>query len=134
MPDADFADVGALLACTDLEEVTVPFVGSSKTGAGSSFEGEFAYLFLNGARFEVPSSLKKITVTGGELIAFAFYGCSDVRYISACGLAAEDVSPQAFLGCSSLEQLHSPREDVLLSGEFTQERLPCGCMLFVRVD
>lgn len=134
LPDAAFADAGALLACTQLEEVTVPFVGSAKNAAGAAFQQEFAYLFLNGARFEVPPSLKRVTVTGGELIAFAFYACPNVEYISACGLSVEDIEPQAFLGCTSLSELHSPRADVLLSGEFTQELLPCGCTRFVRVD
>lgn len=134
LPDADFADEGALLPCRVLTEVTVPFVGSAKSGRGGSFRGEFAHLFSTGSRYDVPATLKKVTVTGGTLVSYAFYACPSVEEIVACGVAAENVSESAFLGCGGLRVLHAPRRDLLLTGRFSAQTLPCGCTLFVRTD
>lgn len=134
LPDADFADEGALLACEELEALTLPFAGSAKSGEGTQFRGEFAHLFCDDGRYRVPPSLKKVTVTGGVLTAFAFYACGGLEEIVACGVAEEDVSSQAFLGADGLRVLHSPRRDVRLAGAFSQTALPCGCTLFVRSD
>lgn len=132
LPDADYADEGALLPCDRLTELTVPFAGSAKKDTGSDFHGELAYLFSTGTQYRVPESLKKVTVTGGTLRAFAFYACPELEEITACGVAEEDISAQAFLGCGSLRALHSPRRDVRLTGTFSARELPCGCTLFER--
>ncbi len=132
LPDADFMDEGALCACTQLTSLTLPYVGSAKAGAGTAYSGDFGWLFSDGERYRIPETLARIEVTGGSLQAFAFYGCGNVAHISACGVRAEDISVQAFAGCTGLQTLHSPRADVQLSGDFTQKSLPCGCTLFTR--
>ena len=132
LPSAAFADEGALLACSALEEVTVPFAGSSAGGAGSDFRGEFAHLFSDNGRYCVPETLKRVTVTGGVLVAYAFYACSAVEEITACGVDAQDIARQAFLGAPALRTLHTPRRDVALSGEYAARTLACGCTLYTR--
>ena len=133
LPDAEFADEGALLACERLASVTIPFAGSAKSAVGSRFTGQFAHLFCESdGTFRVPETLREITVTGGTLAAFAFYACPAVERVNACGVAAERISEQAFAGMDGLQALHSPRADVMLTGYFTASPLACGCTLFVR--
>ena len=132
LPDADYADEGALLACGGLEEVRVPFVGSALRAEGTAFTGRFSHLFSDGEDVYVPSSLRRVTIAGGTLAAFAFYGCPDVEYVDCCTVAAENISRTAFSGMAGLAELHCPRADLVLTGSFSRERLACGCTRYVR--
>ncbi len=130
LPDADFADAGALLPCAALREVSVPFAGSARS-AGENAAVQFSHLFSDGTREFVPDTLRKVTVRGGTLAAHAFYGCPMIEEIDCCG--AEEVSRTAFADCTGLRVLHCPRGDVALAGEFAREALACGCTRFVRM-
>lgn len=132
LPDADYADEGALLACGGLEEVRVPFVGSALRAEGTAFTGRFSHLFSDGEDVYVPSSLQRVTIAGGTLAAFAFYGCPDVEYVDCCTVAAENISRTAFSGMAGLAELHCPRADLVMTGSFSRERLACGCTRYVR--
>lgn len=129
-----FADEGALLACTELEEITLPFAGSAKSPAGSAYRGEFAHLFSTGKEYKVPQTLRKVRVTGGYLTSHAFYTCRMIEEIDACGVASEQIEAEAFVDCTSLRTLHTPRADVTLRGTFTARALPCGCTLYERAE
>ncbi len=132
--DVSFADEGALLPCTALEEVTIPFVGNVRSSQGTLYRGEFAYLFSTGKEFCVPASLKRVRVTGGYLSPYAFYVCKNIEEIDACGIPAQDVEKDAFAGCVSLKLLHTSRADVTLQGNFTKRLAPCGCTIYERAD
>lgn len=132
LPDADYADAGALLACSRLREVSIPFAGSARRSSSGAFDGTFARLFSDGEEFFVPSSLRRVTVRGGELCAFAFYACPGVEEVDCCAVAAEGVSRTAFSGMEGLRRLHCPRADLILTGDFSRETLACGCTLYVR--
>lgn len=133
LPDADYADTGALLACSRLREVSIPFAGSARRPSGSGFDGMFARLFSDGEEFFVPSSLRRVTVRGGELCAFAFYACPGVEEVDCCTVAAEDIARTAFSGMEGLRELHCPRADLVLTGEFSRETLACGCTRYERI-
>ena len=133
LPDADFADEGALAACGSLRELTLPFVGSAKSGAGSDWEGLFAHLFVSDFGYRVPETLARVTVTGGVLMANAFYACPMIEEINACEVAVRDIDCDAFIGMDGLRVLHSPRADVCLTGHFIKTLLPCGCTQFTRI-
>lgn len=133
LPDADFADEGALAACASLCELTLPFAGSAKSGAGSEREGLFAHLFVSDFGYRVPETLAKVTVTGGVLTANAFYACPMIEEINACEVAVRDIDCDAFIGMDGLRVLHSPRADVCLTGHFIKTLLPCGCTQFTRI-
>lgn len=130
--DCDFADAGALVACRALESLSVPFAGSAFSAAGSDRAGEFAYLFLDGGEYAVPESLKRATVRGGVLDAYAFYACPYVEEVRVCGVAAENLSPDSFLGMASLCLLCAPLADLPLTGEFESSLSPCGCTVYRR--
>lgn len=130
--DCDFADEGALAVCNRLESLTVPFAGTSRDTAVEEYRPELASLFLLGEEYHIPSSLRSVTVTGGEIAADAFYGMADLEEIVLCGVRAENISRNAFSGCKSLRRLHTPFAGVELGGGFIAHRLECGCTLFVR--
>lgn len=129
--DFDYADEGALLPCRELRSLDLPFVGSAKSGGG--MHGELAFLFSAGTEYRVPDTLKRVTVRGGTLVSYAFYRCTSLEEIDASALRAEDVETDAFLGCTNLRTLLSPRADVNLPGTFRATPLPNGCTLFERV-
>lgn len=113
--DVDYYDDGAFDACLGVQKVTLPFLC-----------GEFRTLFSNG----VPASLQSVRVLNGTITDEAFYACSDITEIDACGVSVED---GAFLGCASLNQLHTANGYVLLDGEYSKTRAACGCYIFTRV-
>ncbi len=130
--DCDFADMGSLFPSQNLVSVRLPFVGSAKNAQGSDFQGRFAYLWSKNGEIFVPETLKRAEVTGGVLVAYAFYGAPALEEVTACGIPAHDVSRQAFSGVPSLRLIHSPRDDLELDGTFEREPLPCGCTLYRR--
>ena len=131
--DCDFIEAGALLLCKSLRSLSLPFVGSAKTDNLTGYKGELSYLFQNGESSRVPQTLNYVAVSGGYLIDFAFYGCSGLEEINACGVKSEDISSMAFHGLDALRRLHTPRESVLLTGEFISYPAPCGCWIYERV-
>lgn len=134
MKNCDFADEGALLPCGKMETLTLGFVGNSASDMGSDFRGELAHLFSTGSEYLVPSTLRKVTVTGGVLVSHAFYRCSSLQEIDACGMDKDKIDGDAFVDCVNLQSLHSPRADVRLQGNFVSTVLPCGCTLFERTE
>lgn len=131
----DFSDEGALLPCEYLEEIALPFAGSARSGIGTEYRGEFAHLFSARSGYNVPPSLKKITVTGGKLISHAFYACFSVEEINACSVRAENIDKYAFIDCTALRVLHVPKENVVLPFKNYERKVaPCGCTVFERRD
>ena len=119
--DADFADEGALSPCLQIDSLTVPFIGSAKNAYGTAYTPFFGWLFGKNAEgvYEVPDSLKRVVITGGEVQSHAFYGCVSIEEIDAAG--AKSVSKDAFSDCVALRYLRTAFP-VSLSGEFREER------------
>ncbi|HAJ97873.1 MAG TPA: hypothetical protein DCO72_09080, partial [Ruminococcus sp.] len=118
--------VGTFSGCSSLEEISIPFVGDRSYGSGcSSTNGTFGYIFGSGSysggeateqyygasypsiTYYIPSTLKKVTVTGGSILYGAFYGCSNLTSITI-GDGVTSIESYAFSGCSSLEELTVP--------------------------
>lgn len=123
----DFADRGALLPCLALRELTLGFIGSDPYASGGDGADLFVWLFSDGSEFRVPETLEKLRVTGGKIGEHAFYGCGGIREIDLCGMDADAISAEAFLSCTGLRRLHSPRP-VSLAGAYGVRVLPCGCL------
>ena len=74
----------AFYGCTSLESMTLPFVGATKDGTENT---HFGYIFGASSDYDndyyVPTSLKSVTITGGESIGeYAFYGCTSLTSIT----------------------------------------------------
>ncbi len=127
--------LGAFANCFNLEEITVPFVGKSVDAVNK--ERIFAHLFtttddVSGLNTEisvklysqkdgngndlnsdealtyyVPTSLKKVTVLGGEIETSAFYGFTTLQEVVLDG-EFEYIGGHAFYDCTSLKKVTMP--------------------------
>ena len=121
---------GAFSGCSSLTEITIPFVGAEagKT-ASDTYQYPFGYIFGTSSytggtsttqyyygssslettftTYYIPSSLKSVTVTGGNILYMAFYGCSNLTNI-IIGDNVTSIGDSAFYGCSSLEHITIP--------------------------
>ena len=95
---------GAFYGCRSLEEMTIPFVGdgSSNTNFGYIF-GTSDYSYND---IKVPTSLKKVVITGGESIGeYAFYCCKSLTSI-VIPSSVTSIGSSAFSGCRSLTSVN----------------------------
>ncbi len=115
---------GAFAGCSGLTSITLPFVGTFAFRSYSSYDTLFGYIFgttsytggvattqyysSSSARtYYIPESLTSVTVTGGEILYGAFYGCSNLTSV-ILGKDVTSVGSHAFSGCSSLQSLTVP--------------------------
>lgn len=89
----------AFSGCTSLENMTVPFVGLSL------IENNYFYLLFGSVTSSVPLSLKKVTVTSGNIIKAAFGTSSGITSIAVLGGGDTVLNDNAFSGCQNLENL-----------------------------
>lgn len=126
--EVHFCDEGALISCTHLRSLTIPFVGSSVSPDGSGYDGRLKYMFSE----NVPASLARVKVTGGALKTFAFEGCPYLKEIDLCGMDRAAISRDAFVGCYGLEKLHTSLKNPNIGDGFKVSQLTCGCYLYER--
>ena len=102
--------------CTKLISITLPFVGASKA-ARNGYDQVFGYIFgykttsssstVSGATYQydkgltyyhyyIPSSLKSVTITGGDIPYHAFYHCNDLTSITI-GNSVTSIGEYAFV-------------------------------------
>ena len=132
--DVNYIDRGALLACTRLVSLDLPFVGSALNGIGINYDGMLAHLFSMGEQYEIPETLAFVRVRGGTLISHAFYRFKNILEIDACGVKRDKIATDAFIDCVSLLRLHTPKANVLLPAAFTSHVAACGCTVYERLD
>ncbi len=88
-----------LLANSAIEELSVPFVGTTRG------EGSVLSYFFNGEEIK---TLSKVTVTDdGDLQAFAFTGVPSLREVELLG-KVETIGEQAFARCTGLSEISLP--------------------------
>ena len=117
---------GLLYDCSFLESLTIPFVGSSKSAATASSSTLFGYIFGTSsydggvatkqyysdssssyATYYIPSTLKSVTITGGNILYGAFYNCNNLTSVTI-GNGVTSIGSGALSGCSKLEDLTLP--------------------------
>lgn len=128
---ANYIEKGAFAGCSSLEELIVPFVGyyngetytvaryplgyifgSEEYEGGTEvlqrYAGENSY---NTATvrdtYYIPSSLRKVTVTNGEVYPGSFYGCDMLTSVTV-GREVTLIQEYAFYNCSSLISVELP--------------------------
>ena len=116
---------GAFRGCSGLTNMTLPFVGASKT-ASNRYDQVFGYIFgyiinnssVPGATLQyysspkyyyyyIPSSIKSVTITGGQIPYNAFYNCSALTSVTI-GSGVTSIGNDAFYGCSGLTSITIP--------------------------
>lgn len=112
---------GAFYGCSSLEEMTIPFVGGSADAKNSSRSTLFGYIFGEksydgGAcirqcpnnkgyiEYYIPTTLTKVTVTGGRIFYGAFFGCSALTSV-IIGDSVKGIGDEAFYECSALANI-----------------------------
>lgn len=119
----------AFAGCTGLESITLPFIGA-KAGLTASDDNLYplGYIFgklsssggtstvqlyqespgkLNQAEYYIPSSLKTVTVTGGEIAPGAFSNCVNLTAVSLPD-GIKVIGAYAFYSCVELLTLTLP--------------------------
>ena len=114
----------AFSGCSSLESITIPFVGA-KAGVTSNdtYQYPFGYIFGTNSytggvataqryygdstssdtysTYYIPSSLKSVTITGGNILYAAFYNCTGLTSVTIGGNVTS-IGDYTFYGCSGL--------------------------------
>ena len=115
---------GAFSGCSSLASITLPFVGGSASATSASSTTLFGYIFGTSsytggtatkqyynsdysATYYIPSSLKKVTVTGGNLLYGAFYYCTELTSVTI-GSGVTSIGDRAFSGCKGVTSITIP--------------------------
>ena len=120
----------AFYGCSSLESITIPFVGAKKgVTSRDIYQYPFGYIFgkssytggvetkqyyygdstssTTSTTYYIPSSLKSVTVTGGNILRGAFYNCSGLTSITIPD-SVTSIGSSAFSGCSGLTSITIP--------------------------
>ena len=115
----DSLSEGLLSGCYSLESITLPFVGGSKFATTASRSTLLGYIF--GASdyqggvstdqyydtYYIPSSLKSITITGGNIFEHTFRNCSNLEDVTIVSHIT-NIGTNAFMNCSNMTSIIIP--------------------------
>ena len=120
----------AFCGCSSIENITIPFVGAKVgvtdsdtyqypfgyifgTSSYTGGDGTWQYYFGNSTSsttydfYYIPSSLKSVVVTGGNILFGAFYNCRSLTSITILD-GVRSIGEGAFSGCSGLTSITIP--------------------------
>ena len=119
----------AFSGCASLEEITIPFVGGSRKTASDTDQYPFGYIFgtssytggtavkqfyygsstssTTSTIYYIPTNLRSVTLTGGEILYHAFSNCSMLTSVTfRCEVTS--IGSSAFYGCTGLTSVTIP--------------------------
>ena len=128
----------AFSGCSSLISLTIPFVGGSASATGASYMTLFGYIFggfsyIGGTEtkqycssssymtYYIPTTLREVTVTGGQLLYGAFSGCTRLTSVTI-GNSVTSIERYAFYDCTGLTSV-TIGNNVTSIGEYAF----CGC-------
>ena len=119
----------AFYGCSCLTSITIPFVGRSEKTSSSTYQYPFGYIFgtssyagstavtqyyygsstssTTSTTYYIPSSLRSVTVTGGNILRGAFSGCSGLTSVTIPD-GVTSIGKGAFDDCSGLASITIP--------------------------
>lgn len=127
----NFISFGAFHACDGLESITIPFVGREIVSDSDKHQFPFGYIFSGGCsgadkvydaqqwfynsdldkltdtHYYIPSSLKNVTVTGGNILSGAFSNCRSLSTITIPE-SVTSIGEYAFFKCGNLTNITIP--------------------------
>ena len=113
--------------CSQLESITIPFIGTEAGKTASDYyQYPFGYIFgtssytggvattqyyygnrtssTTNSTYYIPSSLRSVTVLGGNILYGAFYGCSNLTSV-IIGNDVKSIGERAFYNCRRLTSI-----------------------------
>ena len=121
--------IGAFSGCSGLKSITLPFVGGSVKSATDTYQYPFGYIFgtysytggtaatqhyygsstdsTTSTTYYIPSSLKEVTITGGNILFGAFSRCNKLTNITIPD-SVTSIGDRTFYVCSSLTSITIP--------------------------
>ena len=129
---------GAFVGCSALEKITIPFLGAEAGKTYSdTYQYPFGYIFgttsytggtevtqyyygsstsrTTYSTYYIPSSLRSVTVTGGNILYGAFYECSMLISVTIPD-SVTSIGDSAFYGCTSLTSVTIPDSVTSIGG------------------
>ena len=126
------------VGCSSLESITIPFVGAEAGKTSSdTYQYPFGYIFgtssytgatevkqyyygnktssTTSTTYYISSSLRGVTVTGGNILYGAFYNCSMLTSVTI-GNGVTSIGERAFLDCTGLESITIPDSVTSIGG------------------
>ena len=120
---------GAFSGCNLLKNIIIPFVGESRKTATDTYQYPFGYIFGTSSytggtgisqyyygsstssttytTYYIPTSLKTVTVKGGNILYGAFYNCSNLTCVNLPD-GITSIGDSAFNYCTSLTSITLP--------------------------
>ena len=92
--------------CESLVDLTIPFVGASRDATNADNTTHFFYIFGTSEE-NIPASVKRVTVTGGPVLASAFFKCQSLTSV----VLPDDltaIADQTFSNCTELTSIIIP--------------------------
>ena len=123
--------------CGNLTSISIPFVGDQRRANTETTKHPLGYIFgtsnYTGAAkvsqkynsgtsrtYYIPSSLKTVIVTGGEITNYAFLNCTGLQNV-VIPESATVIGDYAFSGCTGLQSIHIPKS-VITIGQYAFQK------------